>query len=165
MPIREDSYDLPMTDTELSALGKSIREARETQAMTPAELARAANIARERLEALEAGRLAPTDDLLLALSTGLRIDANAFAVHGGPMDTAAVLAAFGRRLRRTREQQGLSRDALGSLAGGISRVSIYKLETGRSDPRLTTVQRLAHGLRVPPRALIEEDGESAALGA
>src|SRR5271155_2134528 len=110
MPIREDSYDLPMTGTELSALGKSIRAAREMQAMTPAELALAANNEPEQLEALEAGRLAPTDALLLALTTALRIDANAFAAIGGPMDTAAVLAAFGRRLRRTREQQGLSRD-------------------------------------------------------
>lgn len=81
------------------------------------------------------------------------------------MDTAAVLAAFGRRVRERREQRGLSQDALGRLAGGINRVSIYKIEAGIADPRLTTIRRLARGLRVPPRELIEEDKESATLEA
>lgn len=148
-----------MSDQKLQALGKSIREAREAQAMTPVELAVVANVEREQLEALEAGRLVPADDFLLAL----RIEA--FAGLASLMDTPAVLAAFGRRLHRLREQRGISQGALGQLAGGISRVSIYKLETGRADPRLTTIRRLAGGLRVPPRALIEEDEESAALGA
>jgi transcriptional regulator with XRE-family HTH domain len=145
-----------------SAFGKSIRETREAKAMTPAELAAATNIEREELEALEAGRLVPADDFLLALSAGLGIDASAL---GGYVDTAAILAAFGARLRALREKRDLSQDALARLAGGMSRVTVYKLEAGLADPRLTTIRRLARGLRVPPRALIEDDGDSAKLGA
>jgi transcriptional regulator with XRE-family HTH domain len=148
-------------DRELVAFGKSIREIREAKAMTPAELAAATNIEREELEALEAGRLVPADDFLLALSAGLGIDASTL---GGYMDTAAVLAAFGARLRALREKRDLSQDALARLAGGMSRVTVYKLEAGIADPRLTTIRRLARGLQVPPRALIEDD-DSAKLGA
>jgi transcriptional regulator with XRE-family HTH domain len=52
------------------ALGQRIRQLREEQGMTPAELARAADIDREYLEALEAGELTPADDLLAVLAAG-----------------------------------------------------------------------------------------------
>jgi hypothetical protein len=81
--------------------------------MTPAELAPAANIEQEDLEALEAGRLVPADDLLLALSAGLGIDD-----LGGYLDTAACLAAFGRRLRELREKRGPPQDALAREQAG-----------------------------------------------
>jgi transcriptional regulator with XRE-family HTH domain len=147
-------------DKELAALSRSVREAREAKAMTPAELAAAANIEQADLEALEAGRLAPTGDLLLALATGLRIDADTL---GGYVDSVAVLAAFGRRARELREQRGLSQEALGQLTG-LHRGAIYKFEKGGTDPRLVSIRRLARGLQVPPRELVEADGDSAPLG-
>jgi transcriptional regulator with XRE-family HTH domain len=107
-------------DQELAALGKTIRETREARAMTPAELAVAANIDREDLEALEAGRLAPADDLLPALGAALGTDT---AALGGYLDTAAVLAAFGRRLRELRTKSNLTQDALGRRLTGRSRSS------------------------------------------
>jgi len=81
----------------------------------------------------------------------------------GYLDPAAVVAAFGRRLRDLRESGGLSKEALGYLTG-IHPTAILRFEKGRRDPRLTSILRLARGLQVPPRALIEDDGESAALG-
>ena len=83
-------------------------------------LANAANVEREDMEALEAGRLAPAGDLLLALSTGLGIEPSAL---GGYMDPATAVAAFGRRARAVRESGGLSREALGSLRASIQRRS------------------------------------------
>jgi transcriptional regulator with XRE-family HTH domain len=148
-------------DKDLMVFGKSIREAREAKGMTPAELANAANIEREDLEALEAGRLAPASDFLLALSIGLGIPPDAL---GGYLDPAAVVSAFGRRLRELRESGGLSKEALGHLTG-IHPTAIQRFEKGRRDPRLTSVLRLARGLRVPPRALVEDDDEGATLGA
>lgn len=128
--------------------------------MTPAELAAIANVEREELEALEAGRLVPTDDLLLALSAGLSIDADTL---GGYMDSAAVPTAFGRRVRELREQRGLSQEALGRLTG-LHRTAIYKFEKGGTDPRLASIRRLARGLQVPPRELIEDEDGSTPLG-
>jgi transcriptional regulator with XRE-family HTH domain len=145
-------WDLPVEDEqrdkEAVTLGKSIRETREARAMTPAELAAAANIEREDLEKLEAGRHTP-DDLLPALGAvlGTRLGSN----------RASVLPAFAARLRKLREERGISQDTLSRLAGDLGRDTIFKLESGDSDPRLTTIQRLARGLRVPPRALIETD--------
>jgi transcriptional regulator with XRE-family HTH domain len=142
-------------DKELMAFGVSIREAREAQAMTPAELATASNIDQQDLEAVEAGRLAPAEDFLLALSAGLHIDAEALGVY---VDSAAVLATFGRRVRELRVWRGLSQDALGRLSS-LHRTAIHKFEKGGTDPRLTSIRRIARGLGVPPRALIEDDAE------
>jgi transcriptional regulator with XRE-family HTH domain len=97
-----------------------------------------------------------------ALSTALGADA---AALGGYLDTAAVLAEFGRRLRELRMRSDLSQEALGLRAGGIHRVSIYSLESGTADPRLTTIRRLARGLGVLPRVLIEDDEQNATLDA
>ncbi len=149
-----------LPDKELMALGTSLRQAREAKAITPAELASAASVEREDLEALEAGRLAPSSDFMLALSTGLGIEPSAL---GGYLDPAAAVAAFGRRLREVRESGGLSREALGYLTG-VHPTAIQRFEKGRRDPRLTSILRLARGLRVPPRALVEDD-DSAVLGA
>lgn len=140
-------------DQELVALGRVIRQAREERGMTPAELASAAAIEREGLEALEAGRLTPTDDLLPALAIGLGIDSNAL----GYLDVSAVCAAFGRRLRSLRIERGLTQDALARRTGFVNRTSIGTCEQGGSDPKLTTIERLARGLRVQPRALIEDE--------
>jgi hypothetical protein len=67
-------------------------------------------------QALERGR-GEADDLLPALSAGLGIDANAL---GGYLDTTAVLAAFGRRVRELREERGLSQDALGRFTAAAA---------------------------------------------
>jgi transcriptional regulator with XRE-family HTH domain len=147
-------WDLPVIeneqrDKESVMLGKSIRETREARAMTPAELAAAASIEREDLEALEAGRHAP-DDLLSALGAVLGMDLD-------PTRTDVLLPAFAARLRELREERGLSQEELSRLAGDLGRNTIFKLESGDTDPRLTTIQRLARGLRVPLRALIEMD--------
>jgi transcriptional regulator with XRE-family HTH domain len=128
-------------DRELLALGRTIRQLRETRGMTTAELACAAGVEREQLEALEAGRSTPADE-------GLDSDVDT---------TSAACAAFGRRLRDLREQRDLSQDALARLTG-INRTSIWTCEHGGSNPKLTTIERLARGLAVPPRKLIE-DGE------
>jgi transcriptional regulator with XRE-family HTH domain len=68
-------------------------------------------------------------------------------------------AAFGRRVREGRERRGLSQEALGRLTG-LHRTAIYKLEKGGTAPRLASIRRLARGLQVPPRELIEDDDES-----
>lgn len=71
---------------------------------------------------------------------------------------------FGARLRTARGGGGLSQDALSRLTD-LHRNAIYRLEKARTDPRLTSIRSLARNLRVPPRELVEDDGEGAALGA
>ena len=56
-------------------------------------------------------------------------------------------------LKRLRTAKKLSRYALAKRAG-ISRVYVTKLETGRSDPTIGMLQRLARALGVPMAELL-----------
>lgn len=54
-------------------------------------------------------------------------------------------AQMGRRLRRVREQRGLSQEQVAERSG-VAQESLSRIETGRRDPRLATLRRLAKGL-------------------
>jgi transcriptional regulator with XRE-family HTH domain len=61
-------------------------------------------------------------------------------------------------LRRRREQAGISHRNLASLAG-VSYKTIQLLESGRHDPKISTLQSLASALGYPPR-IVERRIES-----
>ena len=71
-----------------------------------------------------------------------------------------LLADVGYRIRETRAGQGLSLEQLARLTG-ISAPALSLIETGKRDPRLTTLKRIADALRVAPATLIA-DGPGAA---
>ncbi|WP_447964283.1 helix-turn-helix domain-containing protein [Nitrospira sp. Ecomares 2.1] len=58
-------------------------------------------------------------------------------------------------LKTLREQRGLSVRKLGEMAG-VHYVSIVKMESGKLDPRLSTLKRLADALNVSVSELIGE---------
>ena len=70
-----------------------------------------------------------------------------------------LLADAGRRIRETRTAQGLSLEQLARLTG-ISAPALSLIETGKRDPRLTTLKRIAEALRVPITALIADGGSA-----
>ncbi len=70
-------------------------------------------------------------------------------------DTLAVVAAFARRLRQARTDARLTQARLGQLAH-LHHTEVGKLERALTDPRLSTVVRLARGLDVPTSALVED---------
>jgi transcriptional regulator with XRE-family HTH domain len=59
----------------------------------------------------------------------------------------ALLEHFGLAVRRAREQQGLTRDAVAS-GSGLSSVYIGNIERGEVNPTLLTQAKLASGLGV-----------------
>jgi len=67
-------------DADLLVLGQAVRQMREQRGMSIDELAGATSIARERVDALETGRLDPTYELLLALAEGLDIQPSALMI-------------------------------------------------------------------------------------
>ncbi len=77
-------------DADLLVLGRAVRRMREQQGMSADELAGATGMGRERVDALESGRLDPTYELLLALADGL-----------GTQPSALVILA--EQLKRTNE--------------------------------------------------------------
>lgn len=72
---------------------------------------------------------------------------------------AQLQKAFGIVLRRLRDERGLTQEDL-AYESGLARTFIAKMETGRRQPSITTVFRLAESLGVRPSeivALTEEE--------
>lgn len=61
---------------------------------------------------------------------------------------------FSRNLRSERRRLGLSQEALGALCD-LHRTEISLLERGQREPRLSTIVRLARGLGIAPRDLLD----------
>lgn len=66
---------------------------------------------------------------------------------------------FGANVRRERERQGLSQDAL-SVATGMRRSYISELERGRRNPSVHALERLAKALNVEASELLRPRTES-----
>ena len=60
---------------------------------------------------------------------------------------------FAANVRRLRQAQGLSQEALGD-ACGLHRTEISLLERAGRDPRLSTIVRVARALKVAPAELL-----------
>jgi len=68
--------------------------------------------------------------------------------------------AFGRAVRRTRVERGISQEELAHLSG-MHRTYVGGVERGERNLSLTNILRLAQALSVPPSELlqaIERDG-------
>ena len=63
-------------------------------------------------------------------------------------------------LRRLREAAGLTQQDLAKLTG-LTTATISYAETGRVDPSLDTIKRLAEALGVQPGALLDEPASPA----
>jgi len=61
---------------------------------------------------------------------------------------------FGKRLKRERMRKGWSQAELAAKLG-VTREYVARLESGRHDPPLSTVERLAKILRVKMGRLVE----------
>lgn len=71
-------------------------------------------------------------------------------------DKESVKQLFGARLKAIREEKNLSlkkTDAQSELDSS----NIFKYETGRRDPQLTTIIKLAQALKVHPKELFDID--------
>ena len=66
-----------------------------------------------------------------------------------------LLTDVGHRIRETRAAQGLSLEQLARLTG-ISAPALSLIETGKRDPRLTTLKRIADALRAPLATIIAD---------
>jgi transcriptional regulator with XRE-family HTH domain len=64
---------------------------------------------------------------------------------------------FAQNLRRQRKRAGLSQEALGFLCD-LHRTEISLLERAGREPRLGTIVKLAHALKIPPTELLDGIG-------
>ncbi len=88
------------------------------------------------------------------------VDPHSSPIGGRRREAAETLLA--RNLVAVRTAAGWTQDAL-SAASGISRATIAQLETGVSDPRLSTLAALATAARLPLAFLLVGEAEVRAL--
>ena len=65
-----------------------------------------------------------------------------------------IQIAFGRSIRKLREQKRLSQEALGDLVG-LNATYISRIERGVQNVGLKTIQKLAKALKVTPERLFK----------
>ncbi len=58
-------------------------------------------------------------------------------------------------IRQVRREQGLSQEQLAKISG-LSRSSIINFETGRRDPRVKDLRKIANALNVSVKELISD---------
>jgi transcriptional regulator with XRE-family HTH domain len=66
----------------------------------------------------------------------------------------ALVDKVASRIKRLREQRGMTQEALAAKAG-ISRAYLARIETARHEPTLTVLEKLAKALRVKVGRLLE----------
>jgi len=70
------------------------------------------------------------------------------------MKNQPFIDAFGKNLRKLREERGMSQEALANEAG-VAFSQIGRIERGVRSPTLSTIASLAKGLGVEPKKLLD----------
>lgn len=74
------------------------------------------------------------------------------------MEKSEILKLIGRRIKEMRESKGLSQvDVVGRMRGEIDPTNISRIESGRTNPTLLTLFRLAEALDIHPKELLDVD--------
>ncbi len=67
-----------------------------------------------------------------------------------------LLISIGKRVQELREQKGLSQvDLAGKMIGKFDTTNISRIESGRTNPTIFTLQRIAIALEIPLKELLE----------
>lgn len=64
------------------------------------------------------------------------------------------MAKLGANLRQARKQLGMSQEAV-SERSGVHATEVSRIEAGKRDPRVSTVERLARAVKMKPGQLLE----------
>lgn len=65
------------------------------------------------------------------------------------MERSEILKAVGKKIKELREAKGLSQvDLVGKIEGNIDTTNISRIESGRTNPTLYTLYRIATALEV-----------------
>lgn len=62
---------------------------------------------------------------------------------------------LGRNLRSAREERGLTQEEV-ARRSGVHATEVSRIEAGKRDPRVSTVERLAAAVNLPPGELLRQ---------
>lgn len=72
------------------------------------------------------------------------------------MEKSEILKKVGKRIKEVRLQKGISQaDLVGKMQGEIDPTNISRIESGRTNPTVFTLFRLAEALEVDAKELLE----------
>lgn len=72
------------------------------------------------------------------------------------MDKSEVLKLVGKRIKEVRESKGISQvELVGKMQGVIDPTNISRIESGRTNPTLFTLFRIADALEVNAKDLVD----------
>lgn len=74
------------------------------------------------------------------------------------MENLEIFKQVGKKVQKIRTLKGLSQvDLVGKMEGNIDATNISRIESGRTNPTLLTLYRLAQALEVPISELVSFD--------
>ena len=76
------------------------------------------------------------------------------------MDKQKILKSVGNKIKEIRQSKGLSQlDVVGRMEGNIDFTNISRIESGRTNPTVFTLFRIAEALEVSPKELLNFDND------
>ncbi len=135
-------------------VGERLKKLREERGMSLDELADRLDIAPDCMVEVEAGTRRLSAATLAEVAGILGVEGTYFSGDNGNSDKDAV----GARLRRLREQQGITLSEL-SRRSGVSLAHISEIERSRSTASLKTLEKLAAVLEVSTSSLLRSSQE------
>lgn len=74
------------------------------------------------------------------------------------MEKSEILKLVGKRIKEVRESKGISQlDLVGKMSGEIDPTNISRIESGRTNPTVFTLFRIAEALEISAKELIDID--------
>lgn len=71
------------------------------------------------------------------------------------VEKSEILKSVGKRIKEMRESKGLSQvDLVGRMSGEIDPTNISRIESGRTNPTIYTIFRIAEALDVSPKEIL-----------
>jgi transcriptional regulator with XRE-family HTH domain len=151
--------------------GEKLRHLRLERGMTQAELAQQLQLAsHSHINNLEAGRRAPSLDLILRVSSIFRTTTDYLLRDSIPIEMVATNAAtsiipheeetarqFGSKLRHLRKQRNLTQVELAEALQLRTQAHLSLLESGRSEPSINFALQLADFFGVTTDYLLCDD--------
>ncbi|MDW7649906.1 MAG: helix-turn-helix domain-containing protein [Bacillota bacterium] len=136
-----------------SGMGDKIRALRDEKGLTLEELGKHLDLSVTYVSEIELGERTPSIQTLQKISRFFNVPVSLF------LHTEGKLLTTGRKIKMTRETKGMTQKQLAGAAD-VSPGLIAQLETGKVQPSLKTIERIAKALGVSTCYLILEQEDT-----
>ena len=153
-------------DIFLKKLGRHIAKVRKSRGYSQDKLYIECDLARRTIHVIETGRVDPRITTLFKISETLQVpfpDLFKFNkklsigfINRPSMKKGVLLQKLGKYVAKVRKKREFSQDRL-YLESDLSRRTIYVLETGKADSRITTFLKISETLKISLADLLDFD--------